>query len=103
MNFLKFPGCLHFQLHFQNGISLNSFMKSVDEKIIFINICDLSKNNMINQLYLVHTLIYNIDIYKAQIVVTKCFHMICIIIVKSEKLQLQFRYAPLTNYDQFVF
>ena len=31
-------GYLVFQLHFQNCISKISFMKSVDEKIIFINI-----------------------------------------------------------------
>ena len=48
MNCLKFTGCLDFQLHFQNCISKNSFMKSVDEKIIFINIYDLCKNCMMN-------------------------------------------------------
>ena len=38
LNCLKYTGCLDFQLHFQNCISKNPFMKSVDEKIIFINI-----------------------------------------------------------------
>ena len=48
LNCLKFTVCLDFQLHFQNCISKNSFMKSVDEKIIFMNIYDLCKNYMIN-------------------------------------------------------
>ena len=39
-------------------------MKSVDDKIIFINIYNLCKNYMMNWLYLVHTLIYNMDIYR---------------------------------------
>ena len=38
---LKFTDCLDFQLHFQNCIDKNSFMKSVDKKIIFINIYEL--------------------------------------------------------------
>ena len=58
LNCLKFTGCLAFQLHFQNCISKTSFMKSIDEKIIFIHIYDLCKNNLMNLLYLVHTLIY---------------------------------------------
>ena len=44
LNCLKFTGCLDFLLHFQNCISKNSFMKSVDEKIIFINIYDYMMN-----------------------------------------------------------
>ena len=44
LNCSRFTGCLDFQLHFQNCISKNSFMKSADEKIIFINIYDLCKN-----------------------------------------------------------
>ena len=47
-NCLKFTGCLDFQLHFQNCVSENAFMKSADEKIIFINIYDLCKNYMMN-------------------------------------------------------
>ena len=41
LNCLKFTDCLDFQLHFQNCIYKNSFMKSVNKKIIFINIYDL--------------------------------------------------------------
>ena len=40
LNCLKFTDCLDFQLHFQNCIYKNSFMKSDDEKIIFINTYD---------------------------------------------------------------
>ena len=48
LNCLKFTDFLDFQLYFQNCIYKNSFMKSADEKIIFINIYDLWKNYMIN-------------------------------------------------------
>ena len=41
LNCLKFTDCLDFQLHFQNCIYKKSFMKSADEKIIFISIYDL--------------------------------------------------------------
>ena len=41
LNCLKFTDCLNFQLHFQNCIYKKSFMKSVDKKIILINIYDL--------------------------------------------------------------
>ena len=41
INCLKFTDCLDFQLHFQNCSYKNLFMKSVDKKIIFINIYDL--------------------------------------------------------------
>ena len=46
LNCLKFTDFLDFQLQFQNFIYKQSFMKSVDEKIIFINIYDFWKNYM---------------------------------------------------------
>ena len=77
LNCLKFTGWFDFQLHFKNCISKNSFTKSCDEKIIFINNYDLCKIYMMNLLYLVHTLIYNMDIYKTPNFI-KCFHVIFI-------------------------
>ena len=61
LNCLKFTGCLDFQ----NCISKNSFMKSVDEKNIFINIYDLCKNQTMNYLYFCTPIkICNMDIYR---------------------------------------
>ena len=101
LNCLKFTGCLDFQLHFQNYISKNSFMKSIDEKIIFINIYDICKNYVINWLYLVHTLIYKMDIYKTPSF-TKCFHMIFIIIVNYYSLMSYFPYVTCVSSQDII-
>ena len=93
LNCLKFTGCLDFQLHFQNYISKNSFMKSIDEKIIFINIYDICKNYVINWLYLVHTLIYKMDIYKTP----KFYKMLSYDIYRYRKLLFIDELLPLCN------
>ena len=68
-------------------------MKSVDEKIMFINIYNFCKNYvMTNQLYLVHILIYMMDIYKTPNF-TKCFHIIFIIIVNYYSVMSYFHYV----------
>ena len=55
-------------------------MKSVDEKIIFTNIYNVCNNYMMSYLYLVHILIYNMDIYKT-LNFTKCFEFRMIFII----------------------
>ena len=67
-------------------------MERIDEKFIFINIYDLCKNNMINKLYLVHTLIYKMVIYKTPNF-TNYFHMSFNVIVSYYLLMNYFPYV----------
>ena len=52
---------------------------------------------MINLLYLVHTLIYNMDIYKTPSLKKQCFHIIFIIIVNYYSLKSYFSYVTVLH------